>query len=205
VNAKKFTFPKISDGVILEYSYTEISPHFIELPRWNFQHSIPTVLSQFETLVPTMLVGYNTIIRGYQSINTEQKIVNAALPGTTGISEMKKTYHVVEMLEGTEKEKHINNIDNYITSVTYEVSSIRESDGQIRPRTNSWKNVVQKVKERNLYAKDLKYYEYFADDIDELTANLATDQEKIEAILNFVKQKIKWNEKKGIASNNRLK
>ncbi len=44
---KKFVFPDIQDGSIIEYKYVLESPFHFNLPDWEFQDVIPTVYSKY--------------------------------------------------------------------------------------------------------------------------------------------------------------
>jgi hypothetical protein len=41
VKVKKFTFPNVQEGAIIEYQYTIKSPYFFQLRSWSFQEDIP--------------------------------------------------------------------------------------------------------------------------------------------------------------------
>jgi hypothetical protein len=59
---KRFTFPKVVPGAILEYTYTIASLDFEKLNTWYFQHEIPTLWSEvrFEVISPYYyLVSYD--------------------------------------------------------------------------------------------------------------------------------------------------
>lgn len=46
LTVKKFTFPNLSEGSIIEYSYRIESPFVMHLDPWYFQHEIPTLKSR---------------------------------------------------------------------------------------------------------------------------------------------------------------
>lgn len=205
VKAKKFTFPKVNDGVILEYSYTEISPNFRDLPSWKFQHPIPTVVSQFETLIPNEYVAYRHVTQGYHPIETKANDVISALAGTSRNVAMIKTSHSASMLEGIEKENHVNNINNYISTVVYELGSYQGVNNSTVTISNTWKDVIEKIKETDGYAKDLNKSSYFKDDLSPIIENLDNNQQKVEAVFEFVKKRLSWNKKYSTRTKKRLK
>lgn len=58
---KKFTFPGVAPGTIIEYTYEIASLDFEKLDTWYFQREIPTIWSEFRFNVPspfTYLVSY---------------------------------------------------------------------------------------------------------------------------------------------------
>lgn len=60
---KKFTFPKLQVGSILEYSYTLVTPYDYKLDGWKFQASVPKLYSEFNATIPGNWV-YNRALIG---------------------------------------------------------------------------------------------------------------------------------------------
>jgi len=44
---KKFAFPNVREGSIIEYKYTMVSPYIFQLDDWKFQYEIPVKWSEF--------------------------------------------------------------------------------------------------------------------------------------------------------------
>jgi len=51
-SVKKFTFPDVQEGSILEYSYEIQSPFFFNLTGWKFQEAIPKVYTEYNAKIP---------------------------------------------------------------------------------------------------------------------------------------------------------
>ncbi len=67
---KKFTFPKVKNGSIIEYTYTINSRHFNYIPEWNFQDvKYPCLYSEFQIGIPDML-RYTIIRHGIDSFSS---------------------------------------------------------------------------------------------------------------------------------------
>ena len=63
---KKFTFPNLKEGCIIEYTYTVNSPRAFNLRGWVFQGKYPVLQSNYETDIPT-LFNYVFLNNGYFS------------------------------------------------------------------------------------------------------------------------------------------
>jgi hypothetical protein len=61
---EKFTFPALTEGVILEYSYTQVSPFLFNLQPWEFQGRYPCLWSEYQVDMPNFL-KYVTLTQGY--------------------------------------------------------------------------------------------------------------------------------------------
>ncbi|HLG41708.1 MAG TPA: transglutaminase domain-containing protein, partial [Chitinophagaceae bacterium] len=63
---KKFTFPNIKEGSIIEYQYTLKSDFIFNLQPWEFQGEYPKLWSEYTVRMPEFLY-YVTLSQGYQS------------------------------------------------------------------------------------------------------------------------------------------
>ncbi|MBC7890044.1 MAG: DUF3857 and transglutaminase domain-containing protein [Ferruginibacter sp.] len=62
---KKFTFPALKEGSIIEYSYEVKSDFFFNLQPWTFQGEYPVLWSQYEAAIPEFY-KYVTLSQGHQ-------------------------------------------------------------------------------------------------------------------------------------------
>lgn len=70
-----FTFPEVSEGCIIEYSYSLGSGHKYYFSNWPFQTELPTIHSQI-TMEGTNLKNLTTVIRGIDLIDSNTLIYN---------------------------------------------------------------------------------------------------------------------------------
>jgi len=61
---KKFTFPMLKEGSIIEYSYEVKSDFFFNLQSWTFQGQYPVLWSQYEATIPEFF-KYVILSQGY--------------------------------------------------------------------------------------------------------------------------------------------
>jgi hypothetical protein len=62
---KKFTFPNIKEGSIIEYEYTITSDYLRNLQPWEFQGNYPTLWSEYDLRLPSFF-NYAFLSQGYQ-------------------------------------------------------------------------------------------------------------------------------------------
>ena len=72
---KKFTFPNISVGSILEYSYTIESDFLTHLREWKFQSNYPTLYSNYSVTIPEYL-NYINITQGLNLKYTKESTIS---------------------------------------------------------------------------------------------------------------------------------
>lgn len=195
--AHKFTFPKIQDGVIIEFNYTIESPHIRNLPKWYFQSEIPTQYSEYETVVPTEYLSYRSQSRGFYEIKTEENKIKTSLRTSRGSAQTQfvQTKHYIKLLQAIESENHVNNISNYISSVNYEMASYQKGEyGDVEHLSSTWQDVVKSLKDSETFSDELQRTKYFEDDLAQVLEGANSEMEKMTRILEFVKTKMKWNE-----------
>jgi hypothetical protein len=76
---KKFTFPNVKPGVIIEFRYTVASLDFEKLDTWYFQREIPTVWSELRFQVPPPFVYLVTFENGRQLAPDEELVYGEKL------------------------------------------------------------------------------------------------------------------------------
>lgn len=63
---RKFTFPAVKEGSIIEYSYNVESDFLDNLQHWTFQHDYPCIWSEYEVRIPQFF-GYVFLNQGYKN------------------------------------------------------------------------------------------------------------------------------------------
>jgi hypothetical protein len=208
-NLKKITMPNVKEGSVIEYEYEIRSPRWI-IRDWYFQSSIPVNHSEYITTVPEYFV-YTANQKGYvlpkvtfgQSTNsitsTNQQRDNNGLASFNRSQDkleyqQKVTTHIAVNLPAMKGEAFVNNINNYTSSISYELSMTKFPNSLSKSYSTDWESVVKTIYDDEDFGVELNKSGYFEDDITKLLSGLNSPNEKIAAIFNFVKTKVKWNE-----------
>src|SRR6185369_6514099 len=69
---KKFTFPNVKEGSIIEYEYTVTSDFLTNLQPWEFQGGVPRIWSEYNLSLPEFL-GYVFLTQGSTSYDINDK------------------------------------------------------------------------------------------------------------------------------------
>ena len=205
---KKITMPNIKEGSVIEYRYVIRSPRIGELKDWNFQTSIPVNYSEFETIIPEYFV-YKANQKGYifPRITAEKKprMMNYVYtidykngsPPTRSNETLNfvetVTKYVAENLSAMKDEAFVNNIENYTSSVSHELSITRFPNQADKFYSTDWNTVVMRIYEYDDFGPELNKTGYFEEEVGQLIKGLASTEEKIAAVFSFIKTKVKWN------------
>lgn len=208
-SSKKIAMPNVSEGSIIEYTYRVKSPRIAELTDWAFQASIPVNYSEFKTFVPEYFI-YNTNMKGTQmplrTVEKSRKSINYTYrteidPNRNGASSSQEklefeetlTSYIAKDLLALKEESFVNNINNYISSVSHELSSIRYPNQPYKNLSSNWLDVAKAIYQNEDFGSELNKTGYFEDEIKALIASLNSPEEKIAAIFTYVKNNVKWN------------
>lgn len=191
--SKKIAMPNVKEGSIIEYKYTIRTPYYQNLYTWNFQSVIPTDFSEYITEIPYFFV-YNYFYRGSLKIDINSEEYKDLSSNTSIV----RTTMNAKKIPAFKEEPYCNNIDNYISSIEYELSSVKHGNSEDN-LAESWDDVVKKIYDDSNFGPELKKKGYFKNELEVLLKrNYENDEEKINAIFEFVKNRMKWNEFTGI-------
>ncbi|WP_159017899.1 DUF3857 domain-containing protein [Algibacter sp. L3A6] len=202
-NEYKFTMPNIKAGSIVEYKYRINSPFIYNVDEFVFQHDIPIKKIEARFEAPEYF-SFKVNVRGYLGI-VPKKTAQSDKITFTGRTEDRSFYsenlnftkHIteydIENVPALKDEPYVNNIDNYRSSVKYELSYTKYPDAPIKSYTTSWSDVVKTIYDNSNFGPELNKNGYFEDDIDALIATVSDPLQRAALIFNFVKNKVKWN------------
>ncbi|MFV8327664.1 DUF3857 domain-containing protein [Flavobacterium sp. ZS1P14] len=219
-NKKKITMPNVKAGSVIEYRYTVKSPNVGFLRDWNFQAGIPVNYSEYRTFVPEYFI-YKSQLKGFITpkitverngkqifLNKKEKECNTcpSLNTNTKFDYLEtKTTYIAENLPAMKEEAHVNNISNYTSSLEQELSMTHYPNEPLKPFSSDWNAVVKTIYEYEDFGPELNKTGYFEEDLKAILAGLNTPEEKIIALLNYVKMNVKWNEYYGYSCNDGVK
>ncbi len=207
---KKIALPNVKEGSIVEYSFVITSPNYGKLFDWDFQSTVPVNYSEFKTYIPEYYI-YNPNQKGFVfpkvTIEKNSKTVNYSyrdenVPGGGVIHstsqeklnyEETQTTYVAQNLPAMKQEVFVNNINNYTSSISHELSIIKYPRAPIKTFSTDWETVVKKIYDYDDFGLELKKTGYFEADITTLIKGLTARDEIIAAIFNYVKTNVKWD------------
>lgn len=185
-----FTMPNVKEGSIIEYTTKVSSPYFTYIPEWFFQYSIPVKWSEFTLKIPESLIFYK-YVKGTENIN-QLTVGDAYIFKASNIPSLKS-------------EGYVSNLNNYRSSVTHSFSGYRKSDGTLQMFGGNWDDVIKAINKRETFGAHLKKTDFEIEFVNSLIADKTTNDQKAQAIVNFVKANFNWNEEMGIDAERSLK
>ncbi len=209
---RKITLPNIKEGSVIEFQYSIKRKTIGSMREWAFQSSIPVNHSEFITYIPEFFV-FNTNKKGFifplattktfnKSIRLESKESRGSGSNFAGTDinqdyfnyEETQTTYLAENLPAMKDEAYVNNIENYTSSISHELSMTKFDNRPTKIFSLDWESVTKTIYEVEDFGLELNKSGYFEEDLKKIISGDKTRGETIGAIFNYVKSNIKWNE-----------
>jgi len=219
---KKITMPAVKEGSVIEYSYRLKSPNFEKIRDWQFQRDIPVNYSEFKMYIPEYFI-YNSSQKGFifptvtsnkisKSIvfNNKERVTNGYVTSTS-FSQDKidyletQTTYLAQHLPAMNDESYVNNIDNYTSSVNFELSMVKFPNSPVKSYSSDWESVTKTIYKFDDFGPELGKTGYFESEIDQLLQTAQTQDARIFAIFNYVKSNVTWNQYYGYSCHDGVK
>ena len=200
ITVKKFTFPNLKEGCIIEYTYTINSPRAFNLRGWVFQGNYPVLQSNYETSIPT-LFNYVFLNNGYYDLQpavsetSENYRIFFKDNTAFGSSEVANYNGTVihskwslSNLPAMVKEKYTTTVQNYISRIEFQLRSINLPNALPKPYMQSWDQLTtEMLKDENFGLALSDKNSWLEDDL----APLTVKNDKLQTaknIYSFVQQ-----------------
>ncbi len=197
---RKFTFPNIKEGSIIEYRYTIKSPFYSRLRSWHFQGDYPVLWSQYQVVIPPMF-SYFPIQQGFLPYTIDStkgifKTYNVLVSGNSAAASENISLSgnanfklwALKDVPAFKKETYTSSIENYLSRIDFQLHTIKWTEtSPVQKIMKDWRETAADI------IKDPDYASVFADkngwledDIKKNTVGLL-DFEKAKKIYSYVR------------------
>lgn len=221
---EKFTMPNLKEGSVIEYLYKISSPFSYNIDEIDLQYDIPIAKQEIKVIVPEYFV-YNERTKGYLPFDIEKSTQNGKINFTTtnrtsrgGFSvpstsvsnssiDFVKNVTYVNMIDvpALKEESFVNNMNNYRSSLKFELQYTKFPNSTFQNYTTNWEKVVKKIYEYESFGGQLDKTKYFKKDIVNVLQGKVSEEEKMIAVYQFVKDRMNWNKFYGYTSDEGVK
>lgn len=212
-NAMKFTMPNVREGSIIEYTYTIKSNYRFNLPEWYFQYTIPVIWSELNVETPEYYI-YKKWMKGYEALNINEQergrgtvlitsksrqLGTWSSGTTTEYNESNIEYEtniyrmVAKDVPAFDKEPMTSSLENYISKINFELSTIAWPNTPLKHYTESWESINDHLIENEDFGLRLKGGMFLNDEVELINTSYTEPIEKMIAVHEFIKKQIKWN------------
>lgn len=204
---KKFVFPDVQDGAILEYRYVLETPFHFNLPDWTFQDKIPTVYSEYQvSMIP--FYEYVFIAQGisrfdYQNSEVAEEkrtwgSVSMSYGQNVGSGVVFQDYvhtYVMKDVPAFIDESYISSINNYIIKMDFQLAKFISPSGGTADVISTWTALNESLLKHEKFGKYLKSSSKYAKKILSEDLNLGSkgNNQKAKEIVDYIKSNFEWN------------
>lgn len=203
-NIRKFIFPNVKTGSIIELKYSISSEVFPELPSWQFQHSIPVKHSEYTVTFPDYFVfairnqGYAKVKKTKKTLRLKQDKAGYLTGPTMSMIQGKRYNWQVDNVPSFKKEPYMPPISDCISKVSFDLAYFNVRGTEITDYKPVYSTLnLELLNDKNFY-RALNRNRIIKDYTVEVTKGISGEKETMNTILGFIKQNIRWNGKTGI-------
>jgi hypothetical protein len=221
---KSFTMPDVRIGSIIEFLYVVESP-FPYIDDINLQYGIPIINLDVNIQFPNYY-SYNIVFNPNSSykIDFNAKDFEDSLTSTL-IDASESDYfdadQKIQQVRVSNKlisftQQHIpallpeflsGNLNKYRAKMIINIASFNDvQTGKVRKEFGTtWEAVAKTIYDSDKFGDEVKRSRFFRKDLEDLIQSLTTSKEKVTAILDFLKSKVKWDGKYGVFTKDGIK
>ena len=205
---KKFVFPDVQEGSILDLKYTLVTPFHINLPDWEFQDKIPTIYSEYEIrMIP--FYEYVYIVQGISRFDFKESYiaktkrtwgsVGKSYGQTVGTGVEFQDYvhtYVLKNIPAFKDETFITSINDYIIKMDFQLSQIHRPNGTTTEIISTWPELNKALLKNEHFGKYMKSSSKYAKKVlSDIDLSELTTMEQSKKCINYVKKNYIWNKR----------
>lgn len=193
ISEKRFAFPAVEVGSVLEYYYEQDSDYFVSVNDYFFQQDIPVIWSDYKVEVLESL-KYRSDLQGKHpfAIKEENSVTLNHVGGMLGTE-----YHWrMTNIPALKKEPYITSMYDYYAGVRMRLASYEPTTGFHERYIGTWPEMnalyFKEIAEKS-YLKE-NYSDNIWADAKRRIKDIEQPKEKMAALYKFVQNNIKWND-----------
>src|SRR5665647_559858 len=201
-----FTMPDVKIGSVIEYKYLDVKKSVANLDDWYFQDDIPTRISEYKILVPSIFKFVNQIM-AFQPVEQKSELVHEnAFYHSSRLSydSYEKTY-IIKNVPAVRDEPYMGAVKDYLQRVVFQLSQIDYGEGQVDEIRSSWPKLTQDLLEDEDFGLQLKKNLPHTKSLDDSLKNVQGDYNKMVTIHDYVRRNMNWNGLESIYSTDGIK
>lgn len=191
----KIVFPNVTNGSIIEYTYTLESPFFFNFNGWEFQGELPKLYSEFISEIAGNF-RYKSVLYGDQSLYFQSsKVVPNCFRPADHYSAADCVTSVYSMIDvpAFNREDYMLSASNYISRIDFEPLEFVGHFGGTTKFSNDWDDVDKLYKKGDYVGKALNKKGYFKRHLPDSILIISDNLEKAKAIYSFIQNHFTWN------------
>ncbi len=197
---KKFTFPALKEGAIIEYTYTQTSPYLFQLQPWTFQGGYPRLWSEYQVDIPDFFryvtLGYGYVPFDINTSTSQNVTFHLTFPGgaekddRADYDDNVVTHRwVMKNVPALVEEPFTSSVENYLARIEFQLSGYAFRNTSPKDFMGNWVSVSEELLKEDDFGADLDNNNGWLDaDLQAVTAGAKSQLEKAQKIFAFVRE-----------------
>ncbi len=196
---KKFTFPAVKAGSIIEYTYSIKSDFLFNLQPWEFQGEYPCLWSEYNVALPEFF-NYVVLSQGY--LNYDVKKNDESFDSYTvrenGGASSDRNFRIdsrvhnfkwgIKNVPAIKEESFVSTIANHISKLEFQLSEYRFPNQPAEPKMATWPKVTERFLESEDFGHAFTKGNGFLDDeLKGLLKGSISNLDKAQRIYGYVR------------------
>ncbi|GAB3014989.1 hypothetical protein GCM10027051_18320 [Niabella terrae] len=216
---RKFTFPNVKEGSIIEYTYTVNSEFLTHLRPWEFQGaSWPRIYSRYTVNIPQFF-DYVFLSQGYVKTEMEKDATYKSYSVSTSQgagatehyslsgNENEVTWTALNV-PALKEEPFTSSIENHLTKIDFQLKSIQFPNMPAEQYMGTWAKAAEELLKREDFGMEItRPNNWLNDEVETIVGTAATSLEKARLLYAYVRDHFTATTESGIFinDNTRLK
>lgn len=196
---KKFTFPNVKEGSIIEYEYAIVSDFLTNLQPWEFQGAYPRLWSEYNLSLPVFL-GYVFLTQGYKNYDIKDKnqrnenfqVADSRGTGATerfSFNSSVDDYRwVIKNVPALKEESFTSTTDNHIAKIEFQLSELRPPAFRYERIMGTWEQLTENRINSEYFGQQLtKENGWLKDIVNPIITNADSKNEKARKLFAYIR------------------
>lgn len=196
---KKFTFPAVKAGSIIELSYTLKSDFLFNIQPWEFQGEYPCMWSEYRVEIPEffnyMLFSQGTLnydIKQKESSRNNYRVRRSGGIQTDDIVDISTIVYNfkwgIKNVPALKAESFTSSINNYVAKINFQLSEYRFPERSVEQIMKTWPKVEETLLQSEEFGRAyLKNNGWLDDELKSIVKGANSDYEKARRIYEYVR------------------
>ncbi|WP_157557932.1 DUF3857 domain-containing protein [Niabella aurantiaca] len=196
--SRKFTFPDLREGSIVEYTYTIESEFLFNLRSWEFQGDYPRLFTQYTVYIPQFF-QYVFLSQGWIKLKNTKKDVFKTWSVTESNSTQATEYYRLSGYEtqntwsatnvpALKEEPFTSSLGNHNSKIDFQLSQYRFPNTSPKDIVGNWATASEQLlKHENFGAELTRPNFWLGDEVKKITPQSTGNLEAARAIYAFVR------------------
>ncbi|MEO6221531.1 MAG: DUF3857 domain-containing protein [Ginsengibacter sp.] len=202
-----FTLPNVKVGSVIEYKYSDSKESIGSLDDWYFQDDVPTRLSVYKILVPSIFKFVNQVM-AYQKVeqlssNNHPESVTTS-QGIVQYNSTEKTY-IVRNVPALRDEPFMGAARDYLQRVIFQLSEIDYGHGYVEDVMSTWPKLTTELMQNEDFGLQLKKNIPHTKELDDSLQLVKNDYQRMVLVYDYVRRNMNWNGSESIYTGSGIK